>query len=90
MSSSPQQLNAVSSISFIQGSWASLRTACWREGRKCFCESEIEGIALPAGLKEIGQEAFLHCSNFKTVKVEDGCAAGVRKYLKNSVEVREK
>ena len=54
-------------------------------GKQCFCESGIEGIVLPAGLREIWKEAFFHCSNLKTVMVEEGCTADVRGNMPKSV-----
>ena len=52
--------------------------------------SRIEKVTFPATLREIGERVFLVCRRLRTVFVENGCAADVEEYVKDSVEVRRK
>ena len=59
-------------------------------GKYCFMDSGIEEITLPSTLKELDEKAFSGCSNLKTIWVEAGCALDIKKYVKDSADVRQK
>lgn len=59
-------------------------------GEACFSWSGVKQITFPSTLREVDKNAFKCCFDLGVVCVEKGCAAGVKKYLKSSVEVREK
>ena len=46
-------------------------------GQKCFRETAIGQIALPAALQEVGEEAFARCRSLSAVYAEDGCGAAL-------------
>lgn len=61
-----------------------------RIDKYCFSYSGVEEISLPGSLKELDQDAFAYCDHLRIVKVDPGCALDIRKYVKESVEVRHK
>ena len=56
-------------------------------GKECFWDSGIEKISLPCSLVEIGEDAFCGYSGLKTVWVEAGCVAEVKKHVCSYVKI---
>lgn len=57
--------------------------------KRCFSNSGIKRIIIPSTLKEIAEDALSGCGNLSTALVKKGCALDVKKYLTDSVEVRQ-
>lgn len=54
-----------------------------RIGERCFMYSDIEELALPATLQEVGEDA-LRWTDLRVVRVEEGCVVNVKRHVQDS------
>ena len=59
----------------LKGKTLTFPRTCRKMSRSPFEGAEVERVALPKTLKEIGNDAFCCCRKLKTIIVEDGCEA---------------
>lgn len=76
-------------VEFMEGSekFEEGHAAAWNE---LFRHCGVEEIVLLSTLKEMPLGIFDNCDALKTVWVAKGCQVDIRKYVKDSVDVRQK